>query len=98
MLLRGQQVSGKRLFVDVVCCLCGVGILILAIYLWSGYHFSPGPGHFRPGAPDPSIHARWLFIVGLSITGYFGFSGASTFARTDTDADTPEAKKHLTKR
>jgi hypothetical protein len=70
----------------------------LAIYLWSGYDFSPGPGPFRSSAPDPSFHARWLFIVGLGITGYFGFSVASTFTRPDADAANRETKKHLTNR
>ena len=85
MFLRGQQVSATRLLVDVVFCLCGIGILIFAIYLWSGFGFSLGPDHhLHPGAPDPSAHARWLVLVGLGISGYFGFSLASTFVYTDS--------------
>ena len=85
MFLRGQQVSGVRLCVDIVCCLCGIGIFIFAIYLWSGYGFTLGPNHrLHPGAPDPSAHARWLVLVGLGISGYFGFSLASTLVYSDS--------------
>jgi hypothetical protein len=84
MVLRGQQVSGIRLVVDIIFCLCGIGILIFAVYLWSGFGFDLGPNHhLHPGAPDASGHARWLFLVGLAISGYFGFSLASTFVHTE---------------
>ena len=80
-----EQISVVRLLVDVVFCLCGIAILAFAIYLWSGFGFSPGPNHhLHPGAPDPSFHARWLVFVGLGISGYFGFSLASTFVQTDS--------------
>jgi hypothetical protein len=86
MFLRGQQISGGRLLVDIVCCLCGIATLIYALYVWSGYGFTLGPNHrLHPGAPDPSGYARWLVLVGLSISGYFGFSLASTLTHTDTD-------------
>jgi hypothetical protein len=86
MFLRGQQVSAVRLLVDIICCLCRIGIFGYAIYLWSGYGFSFGPDHhLHPGAPNPSGHARWLVFVGLGISGYFGFSLASTLTYTDSD-------------
>jgi hypothetical protein len=68
----------------------GVVVLAYSIYLWSGYHFSLGPNvRVYPGAPDPSSGARWLFISGLIISGYFGFAlYASTLAPPDSDADT----------
>ena len=92
MFLRGQEVSAARLLVDIVFFLCGVGILAFAIYLWSGYGFALGPDHHRyPGAPDPSGHARWLVLVGLAISAYFGFSLASTFVYTDSSDASDES-------
>ena len=85
MFLRGQQVSAVRLVVDILGCLCGFGILAFAIYLWFGFGFDLGPNHhLYPDAPDASGHARWFVFVGLAISGYFGFSLASTFVQTDT--------------
>jgi len=49
------------------------------------FGFSLGPDHhLHRGAPDQSAHARWLVLVGLGISGYFGFSLASTFVYTDS--------------
>jgi hypothetical protein len=93
MLLRGQQVSGVRLLVDIICCLCGVCILIYAVSVWSTYGFSLGPDHrLHPGAPDPSGHAPWLLLVGLAISAYFGFSLASTFVHTEPDNEPDETE------
>jgi len=92
MFLRGQHVSAVRLVVDIICCLCGLGILAYAIYLWSGYGFSLGPRYLHPGAPDPSAHARWLVFVGLAVAGYFGFSLFSTFTQTDSRDEGDETK------
>ena len=95
MFLRGQQVSAIRLVIDIVFCLCGIGILVFAIYQWSGFGFSLGPNHhLHPGAPDPGAYARWLVLGGLGISGYFGFSLASTFVYTDSK-DTRDSTQNI---
>jgi len=73
----------------------GLMLLAYSIYLWSGYHFSLGPNvRIYPGAPDPSSGARWLFISGLIVSGYFGFAlYASTLPPPDSDADTQDKSR-----
>lgn len=84
MLFRGGEVSVAGLVVDLICCAGGFGVIAFAIYIWSGCGFSFGPDHHvYPGAPDPSFFARWLLLLGLGITAYFGFSLWSRFIDSD---------------
>jgi hypothetical protein len=73
----------------------GVVLLGYSIYMWSGYHFSLGPNvRVYPGAPDPSSGARWLFVSGLILSGYFGSAlYASTLPPPDSDDDTRDKSR-----
>jgi hypothetical protein len=73
----------------------GVVLLVYSIYVWSGYHFSLGPNvHIYPGVPDPSSGARWLFVSGLILSGYFGFAlCASTLPPPRSRADAQDKSR-----
>jgi hypothetical protein len=94
-----MQFRSDRSLVWIVLHISGFvfGLMVLAysIYLWSGYHFSLGPNvRVYPGAPDPSSGARWLFVSGLIISGYFGFAlYASTLPPPDSDDDTRDKSR-----
>jgi hypothetical protein len=71
---------------------CVLGLLVLgyAIFTWAGYGLSLGPDQrLHPGAPDPSVGARYLFLAGLTLSAYcaFGLYLTSGSSRTsDGDA------------
>jgi len=74
---------------------CVIGALILgyAIFEWAGYGFTLGPDHhLHPGAPDPSIGARYFFLGGLTLCAYCAFalylaSGSPDISNSNTDDD-----------
>jgi hypothetical protein len=71
---------------------CVIGLLVLGytVFVWAGYGFTLGPNHrVHPGAPDPSIGARYLFLGGLTLSAYCAFalyltSGSSQRSDSDT--------------
>src|SRR5437868_8926615 len=73
----------------------GVVLLVYSMYMWTGYHFSLGPNvRVYPGAPDPSSGARWLFVSGLILSGYFGFAlYASTLPPPNSHAGTQDKSR-----
>ena len=72
---------------------CVLGLLVLgyAIFNWAGYGFTLGPDQrLHPGAPDPSVGARYLFLADLTLSAYctFGIYLTSGSSRgSDDDAD-----------
>jgi hypothetical protein len=94
-----MQFRSDRSLVWVILHITGfvLGVVLLAysIYAWSGYHFSFGPNvRVYPSAPDPSSGARWLFVSGLILLGYFGFAlYASTLPPPDSDPDTQDKSR-----
>jgi hypothetical protein len=88
MFIRGQNASGLRVLGDVLFLLCGVGVLVIAIYRWSdcGFIATFTTWHHR-GQPDPCGYAKWVTLVGVVISGYSGFSLASTFVNTDSKGE-----------
>ena len=89
-----QNVNGVRFLVDVVLFLCGLGVLIAALHLWNGCGFLENllTRHHR-GERDPCDYARWLTLVGLIISGYFGFSVASRFIQTGSPNDDNKGRR-----
>src|SRR6187401_2663382 len=74
----------------------GLMVFAFSIYDWSQYHFSLGPNvRIYPGAPDSSSGARWLFISGLILSGYFGSAlYASTLSPESSDAQKHDEPKN----
>ena len=72
---------------------CVLGLLVLgyAIFTRAGYGFTPAPAQrLHPGAPDPSVGARYLFLAGLTLSAYFAFGlylTSDSSRRSDGDAD-----------
>ena len=88
MFVRGQNVSGFRLVVDILFLLYGLGFLAVAIYLWSDCGFVSEFTTRQPsGRRSPCDSARWMTLLGLVISAYFGFSLASTLLCTKSGND-----------
>jgi len=83
---------------------CGVGMLVLgyAVFAWAGYGFTLGPDHrLHPGAPDPSIGARYFFLGGLILSASCAFAlylTTGSSQKPDEDATDDSSPTQLTNR
>ena len=89
------RIRGNFLWMALHIFGCVIGLLVLgyAVFVWADYGFTFGPDHrLHPGAPDPSIGARYFFLGGLILSAYCAFAvylatGSSQKSDTDTDDD-----------